>query len=1175
MDIFFEREKAKARFKEVLADRRGQAIIIVGAEGSGKSSLLNSMVINAEKNENLHCDCNIYNGSEVKETATLLRSIGRWPAGVVTYNSPKMILERLSKSVEEFGDVHRRVIGIEAEVILPPNSVSVWHDIVKNVGDKVKFIFTQRPDDVLTKSESFMELPNVVRIDLKSQKTQVDRIKQAVETPDDPDEFKIIELRRIFEKYLQENKGYIPNNFETYDDGEEQAVTRIIDIKNNETLAVIMFGLNEDISTAKRAWGHFIKMEYVDIAGYLVLPGESSLGEEFNILKFSEHANKYSHISIDVFPAYEELKRKPIEKVAKKKAAKKVAKKKVRDEYSFRTAFKNFLEGKGYSDSLSEEAVFENEIIDIVVSHPEVDSPMAAFVVAPFGHIRLPDTAKSVHEILVKTLKVGFIGIYNPFVYIVKPSKDSKYVFEILEYDSDGEANRVLEEDFPTYNQMLFASPLSGAGRRLCRSLVELAKDKHGLSVHAPCQDYVVLQIKKNKRTAAQIHRLEGSNKNIALVLAGYKEVFPESKNPTFISKGKLKQLSGYLKKYPGEINWLEGNLGHQQLKYKAGVYILKMGAQGAPEVLEELDDFLESARKNAEKEEVEVEPEEMSASRCAVSDSEADDDKLGFEPYVEAVAEFLVHEDTQPPLTISVEGEWGSGKSSFMRQLKKEIKRLYTEQGKRKCFIVEFDPWRHDKDESLWAAFALKFIRDSASSLTKEEQWSVNWKLWKQRFQWKKAWPDLVRVILIGLVWILATVAIAIGLWKGIKLGTNGTIVFPKWLGSVIAVAVSGWGAFGKVKDFWGSPLAFDLKKYMNKLDYVSKISFIEKFHKDFEEIVKSYAGNECVYVFIDDLDRCKVPKAAELMESINLMISDNPKLVFIMGMDREKVAAGLAVKHEKLLPYLSSQVEIGSDLERNHERMRGIRYGYSFIEKFIQISFILPIPSRDAIENMLLGMAGEKEEDDVDIERKKELSLEPSEKIEDIPVVKPEMDVPSKEREEADRIERKEIRKEVMLKFKGDNKNFRSIVLMASEAFGDNPRRAKQFVNLFRLRIMTAASTGLITPEESQLTFVQLGKFVGIGLGWPLFIRDLERNYGLLNELVDVAEGENEPEKINDKIKEWKKDERLIGLIKSGCFDENGKKKTGGEYERFSIRRLDVEKLIKVAPRVKQMDE
>ncbi|MBA7710582.1 hypothetical protein ES703_119525 [subsurface metagenome] len=419
------------------------------------------------------------------------------------------------------------------------------------------------------------------------------------------------------------------------------------------------------------------------------------------------------------------------------------------------------------------------------------------------------------------------------------------------------------------------------------------------------------------------------------------------------------------------------------------------------------------------------------------------------------------------------------------------------------------------------------------------------------------------MRVILISVVWVLATVAIAIGLWKGIKLGASGTVVVPKWIGSLIAVAISGWGAFGKVKDFFGSPLTIDLKKYMKKPDYVSKISFIERFHKDFEKIVQSYAGNERVYVFIDDLDRCRVPKAAELMESINLMLSDNPKLVFIMGMDREKVAAGLVVKHEKLLPYLSSQVEVGSGSGRNDTRMRGIRYGYSFIEKFIQIPFILPIPSSYDIENMLLEIAGEKER-----------PTEPVKKIEKPPVEEPEPkpDVPSKETKEADRAKRKEIRKEVMLKFEGDDKNFRSVVLMVSEAFGNNPRRVKQFVSLFRLRIRTAASTGLIKPEERQLTFVQLGKFVGIGLGWPLFIRDLERNPRLLDKLVDVAEDENETK--DEKIKEWARDEKLIGLIKSGCFDENKEKKPGGEYERFSMRGLDVDKLMKVAPRVKQME-
>ena len=132
MDTFFDKEEAMARFKEVLADKRGQAVVIVGDPGIGKSSLLHSMVMYAEKNRDFHCDCNIYKGGEVKDTNALLKSIGKWPSGAVANLSHKTTLKRLSDSVKEFGDVHRRVVGIEAEVILPQNSESAWQGIVRN-----------------------------------------------------------------------------------------------------------------------------------------------------------------------------------------------------------------------------------------------------------------------------------------------------------------------------------------------------------------------------------------------------------------------------------------------------------------------------------------------------------------------------------------------------------------------------------------------------------------------------------------------------------------------------------------------------------------------------------------------------------------------------------------------------------------------------------------------------------------------------------------------------------------------------------------------------------------------------------------------------------------------------------------------------------------------------------
>ena len=62
-----------------------------------------------------------------------------------------------------------------------------------------------------------------------------------------------------------------------------------------------------------------------------------------------------------------------------------------------------------------------------------------------------------------------------------------------------------------------------------------------------------------------------------------------------------VKQLSGYTSKSSGEKNWLEGNLGHEQLKHEAGVYILRPGVLVLDEIENEVGNLLELANKNAE----------------------------------------------------------------------------------------------------------------------------------------------------------------------------------------------------------------------------------------------------------------------------------------------------------------------------------------------------------------------------------------------------------------------------------------------------------------------------------------------------------------------------------------------------------------------------------------------
>ncbi|MBM4037530.1 MAG: hypothetical protein FJ290_03365 [Planctomycetes bacterium] len=138
--------------------------------------------------------------------------------------------------------------------------------------------------------------------------------------------------------------------------------------------------------------------------------------------------------------------------------------------------------------------------------------------------------------------------------------------------------------------------------------------------------------------------------------------------------------------------------------------------------------------------------PQTLRAARSYTSDLATPEDALGFEPYVDAMAGFLLDENTRAPLTLSIEGEWGSGKSSFMLQLGRRLRHAGMP-------VVEFSAWRHDKEESLWAAFALTFVEQLAKTKTRWQRSRCAWDLFKIRFDWLRGLPAVVRFVLPLLV--------------------------------------------------------------------------------------------------------------------------------------------------------------------------------------------------------------------------------------------------------------------------------------------------------------------------------------------------------------------------------------------------------------------------------------
>ena len=83
------------------------------------------------------------------------------------------------------------------------------------------------------------------------------------------------------------------------------------------------------------------------------------------------------------------------------------------------------------------------------------------------------------------------------------------------------------------------------------------------------------------------------------------------------------------------------------------------------------------------------------------------DPDRLGYGRYIQGLSGLLRNRGTGFPITIAVTGEWGAGKSSFMRLLEADLKR-------RGYFAAWFNAW-HDQNEENVLSSLLEAIRAQA----------------------------------------------------------------------------------------------------------------------------------------------------------------------------------------------------------------------------------------------------------------------------------------------------------------------------------------------------------------------------------------------------------------------------------------------------------------------------
>jgi hypothetical protein len=65
---------------------------------------------------------------------------------------------------------------------------------------------------------------------------------------------------------------------------------------------------------------------------------------------------------------------------------------------------------------------------------------------------------------------------------------------------------------------------------------------------------------------------------------------------------------------------------------------------------------------------------EEIEIPSRALSDTYSEEDLLGYQDYVDALADFIQSPETKKPLTIGIDAPWGGGKTTIMRMLEKRL---------------------------------------------------------------------------------------------------------------------------------------------------------------------------------------------------------------------------------------------------------------------------------------------------------------------------------------------------------------------------------------------------------------------------------------------------------------------------------------------------------------------
>lgn len=347
---------------------------------------------------------------------------------------------------------------------------------------------------------------------------------------------------------------------------------------------------------------------------------------------------------------------------------------------------------------------------------------------------------------------------------------------------------------------------------------------------------------------------------------------------------------------------------------------------------------------------------QQETVANLLVSDSPIEDprqDVMGLTALAQGLSNFIRNERTQPPLTLAVTGEWGTGKSSVLNLLRNDL-------AWRGFRPVWFNAWHHQQEENLLAALYSAIITQSVPPLPRPEGLEFRLRLLVRRSGRMVA---LLSVLLLVLTWATAfflrnpeQVAVVLALVQpaldvqeakappasGLTLPAAAGVVTSLML--LVGKLLRGFSAFGVEP----ARLLASLEGSSNLRDVRERVSFQARFAEDFKDVTESLGARRMV-LLIDDLDRCTPENVVKMLEAINFLVSSGACFV-VMAISRrvieEYVALQLGEVAERLAPAVELPVAEGQPTPTEEEvrRARRLAYARHYLEKLLNVE--LPIP-------------------------------------------------------------------------------------------------------------------------------------------------------------------------------------------------------------------------------------